>query len=138
MLQARLEHKLNNTINMKKVALPSKENMVDGHFGHCDYFTVFTINSDNSIADKEVVASPNGCGCKSNIAGVLSEKGVGTMLAGNIGPGAVNVLANHGIKVHTGYSGEVETVLHSFLNGVAGSSTANCNHTHEDGHSCNH
>jgi hypothetical protein len=24
------------------------------------------------------------------------------------------------------------------LNGVAGSSTANCNHTHEDGHSCSH
>jgi len=123
---------------MKKIALPSRENMVDGHFGHCDYFTVFTINSDNSIADKEVVASPNGCGCKSNIASVLAEKGVKTMLAGNIGGGAVNTLSNHGIMVHTGYSGEVESVLNRFLSGEAGSSTANCDHTHEDGHSCSH
>ena len=112
--------------------------MVDGHFGHCDYFTVFTIADDNSIAGKEVVASPNGCGCKSNIASVLAEKGVGTMLAGNIGPGAVNVLSSHNITVHTGYSGEVEMVLNSFLRGEKGFSAANCNHSHGDGHSCGH
>ena len=123
---------------MQKVALPSKENMVDGHFGHCDYFTVFTINSDKTVAAKETVASPNGCGCKSNIAGVLAEKGVKTMLAGNIGEGAVNKLSSHGITVHTGYSGEIEAVLNRYLSGEAGDSSANCNHTHEDGHSCGH
>ena len=85
---------------MKKVALPSSGNMVDGHFGHCEHFTVYTIDSNNNIAQKEVVPSPNGCGCKSNIASVLAEKGVDTMLAGNIGQGAVNTLQKSGITVH--------------------------------------
>ncbi len=27
-----------------KIALPSYQNQVDEHFGHCEYFTVFTID----------------------------------------------------------------------------------------------
>jgi Uncharacterized conserved protein len=131
---------------MKKVALPSSGNMVDGHFGHCEHFTVYTIDSNNNIAQKEVVPSPNGCGCKSNIASVLAEKGVDTMLAGNIGQGAVNTLQKSGITVHAGYSGNVETVLNQFLDGDQKGSEANCNHTHEgthdhhheNGHACSH
>lgn len=131
---------------MKKVALPSNGNMVDGHFGHCEYFTVYSIDTSNAIAEKEVVPSPNGCGCKSNIATVLKEKGVDTMLAGNIGQGAVNTLAGSGITVHAGYSGNVEAVLHQFLSGDQKGSKANCNHNHDgdhdhhhgEGHSCNH
>ena len=69
-----------------KIALPSRENKIDDHFGHCEYFTVFTVNTDTKeIIDSENVASPEGCGCKSNIAQVLSEMGVKLMLAGNMG-----------------------------------------------------
>ena len=27
-----------------KIALPSRQNQVDEHFGHCEYFTVYTVN----------------------------------------------------------------------------------------------
>ena len=33
-----------------KIALPSKGNQVDGHFGHCEHFTVFTVDDSNNIA----------------------------------------------------------------------------------------
>ena len=71
-----------------KIALPSRNNNIDDHFGHCEYFTVFTVDSQNKeITDSETVESPVGCGCKSNIASILAEKGVKVMLAGNMGDG---------------------------------------------------
>lgn len=27
-----------------KIALPSRNTSIDSHFGHCEYFTVFTID----------------------------------------------------------------------------------------------
>lgn len=31
---------------MKKIAIPTRENMVDDHFGHCAYYTIVTINGE--------------------------------------------------------------------------------------------
>ena len=92
-----------------KIALPTRNNQIDSHFGHCEYFTVFTTDAD-SIISQEVVPSPEGCGCKSNIASVLANMGVSLMLAGNMGDGAVNVLANSGIEVVRGCQGDVTEV----------------------------
>jgi predicted Fe-Mo cluster-binding NifX family protein len=82
-----------------KIALPSRQNQVDEHFGHCEYFTVFTVDDKNAIISQDIISSPTGCGCRSNIAGTLKEIGVKLMLAGNMGQGAVNVLNSVGIKV---------------------------------------
>jgi len=118
-----------------KIALPSNENKVDNHFGHCDYFTVFTVDENKSIISEEIIESPAGCGCKSNIAGVLSQMGVKVMLAGNMGQGAVNVLNNHGIQVLRGCSGEVRAVANKWLEGSLADSGIGC-HEHHDG--CHH
>ena len=37
-----------------KIALPSKENIIDSHFGHCDHFTVYTINDKKEIIAEEI------------------------------------------------------------------------------------
>lgn len=31
---------------MVKIAIPTRDNMVNDHFGHCDHYTVFTIDDD--------------------------------------------------------------------------------------------
>ena len=28
----------------KKIAIPTREGMIDDHFGHCAYYTVFTLD----------------------------------------------------------------------------------------------
>jgi len=61
------------------------------------------------------IASPAGCGCKSNIAQTLSEMGVKIMLAGNMGEGAVKVLNNSRIEVLRGCSGYVKTGVLNWL-----------------------
>ncbi len=115
-----------------KIALPSYDNQVDAHFGHCEYFTVFTVDKDNKIISQERVNPPAGCGCKSNIVQTLSQMGVGIMLAGNMGDGAVQVLNGHGIKVVRGCSGDVKAVTEKWLGGAVVDSGVGC-HEHEHG-----
>jgi predicted Fe-Mo cluster-binding NifX family protein len=119
-----------------KIALPTQANQIDSHFGHCEYFTVFTIDdNDKSILSQDTVESPAGCGCKSNIAVILADMGVTMMLAGNMGDGAVNVLKNAGIEVLRGCGGDVKEVTLAWLSGTLTDSGESC-HAHE--HECNH
>ena len=60
---------------MKKIAIPTRENMVDDHFGHCAYYTVISLDDENQVQNTERLDSPEGCGCKSNIASVMQEMG---------------------------------------------------------------
>jgi predicted Fe-Mo cluster-binding NifX family protein len=117
-----------------KIALPSRGDLIDSHFGHCEYYTVFTTNGSELI-QQEIVPSPSGCGCKSNIASVLAEMGVTMMLAGNMGDGAVNVLNNSGIEVVRGCSGSVKEVALAWLAGTLTDSGDSC---HEHEHGCQH
>lgn len=117
-----------------KIALPSRNNNIDDHFGHCEYFTVFTVDSQTKeITASETVSSPAGCGCKSNIATTLSNMDVKVMLAGNMGDGAVRVLNNAGIEVFRGCSGDVKSVALKWTQGSLVDSGDSC-HAHE--HSC--
>lgn len=118
-----------------KIALPTNDNMVDDHFGHCRYFTVFTVDSENRIVSEEKVQSPEGCGCKSNIVTTLSQMGVNVMLAGNMGNGAVNVLNMNGIQVLRGCSGPVKEVAEKWIDGAIEDSGIDCS---SHGHNCSH
>lgn len=119
-----------------KIALPSRNGYIDDHFGHCEYFTVLTIDDEKKeILNNETIESPAGCGCKSNIAQDLSKMGVNLMLAGNMGDGAVNVLRKSNINVIRGCSGDVVTVALDYINGKIKDSGDSC-HTHE--HGCHH
>ena len=82
---------------MKLIAIPTRDSMVDDHFGHCAYYTVVTLDEQNQVVKQERLNSPEGCGCKSNIASVMQEMGITLMLAGNMGMGAYNKLSAHGI-----------------------------------------
>ena len=32
-----------------KIAVPTRDERVDDHFGHCDHYTIFTIEDNNLI-----------------------------------------------------------------------------------------
>ncbi len=121
-----------------KIAIPTKNNQVDDHFGHCDNFSIATIEN-KTLSSIESVPSPKGCGCKSNIIDTLKSKGVTIMLAGNIGQGAVNKINQANIKVVRGCCGNINDVITDYLNGNISDSAINCNHAHHtEGHQCNH
>jgi predicted Fe-Mo cluster-binding NifX family protein len=127
-----------------KVAVPvNRFNQIDGHFGHCEFFNVYTISAINQISEVEVIKSGQGCGCKSNIAGILAHFGVTAMLAGGIGGGAINVLNNAGIEVIRGCAGDPEEVVKNYVTGLVTDSGISCSqhdehHADGGGHICNH
>ncbi len=132
-------------INNMKIAVPTRENVVDSHFGHCEFYTIYSINDKNEIINTEIIPSPQGCGCKSDIAAVLEREGVKVMLAGNMGGGALNVLSSHNIKVLRGCEGDVTAVVKSYLNNELEDSGVGCSshsdghsHSASDGHVCSH
>jgi len=125
-----------------KIAIPvTSENQIDGHFGHCESYSVYTITDKKEILEQKRVQSPQGCGCKSDIASVLAADGVKVMLAGGIGGGAINVLNNSGIEVIRGCSGDANEVVKLYLKGLVEDSGSSC-HQHEEhninDHQCNH
>lgn len=119
-----------------KIAVPTRENVVDDHFGHCEFYTIYSLNEKNEIIGKETMQSPEGCGCKSNIASALQDMDVAFMLAGNMGMGALNVLNMHGIEVVRGCNGDTDEVVNKFLAGNVTDSGIGCSH-HGHGHTCN-
>jgi predicted Fe-Mo cluster-binding NifX family protein len=99
-----------------KVAVPvTSNNQIEDHFGHCEFYNIYTIFRKNDILNVQTLKSEQGCGCKSNIASVLKDKGVNTMLAGGIGGGAINVLNNAGINVVRGCAGTPEDTVKQLL-----------------------
>jgi predicted Fe-Mo cluster-binding NifX family protein len=124
-----------------KIAVPTRGQRVDDHFGHCEFYTIYNIGEDKKVTGKEVIPSPQGCGCKSNIVGTLNTMGVSVMLAGNMGEGAFSLISKYGIEVVRGCNGETDQVVESFLSGAVADSKQMCSHHghgHDDGHVCNH
>jgi predicted DNA-binding protein (UPF0251 family)/predicted Fe-Mo cluster-binding NifX family protein len=121
-----------------KIAAPSREGNIDEHFGHCKEYLVFSVNGKD-ITLEGTVPSPEGCGCKSNIASVLAAQGVTHMVAGNMGEGAVRVLGSNGITVIRGASGDVKRAVQAYVNGTLTDSGLGCaGHSGEAGHECSH
>ncbi len=124
-----------------KIAVPTKDQVVDNHFGHCEYYTIYSIDENKNVIKKELMPSPQGCGCKSNIAGVLRQMNVSLMLAGNMGEGAYQMLQMQGIQVIRGCNGDTDALLKEYLEDKIidnGKLCSHHGHNHEQGHQCNH
>ena len=125
-----------------KIAVPTKENnQIDAHFGHCEFYRIYTVSDQNKIVSNERMDSPQGCGCKSNIAQVLENEGIKIMLAGGIGDGAVNVLEAHGVEVIRNCQGDVTELVKKYLAGEIEDGGNNCAaHAHggNEEHVCSH
>lgn len=126
---------------MIKIAIPTTGTIVDNHFGHCERYTIITADDNRVIVKSEILPSPQGCGCKSNIASTFKEMGITVMLAGGIGEGAINVLNRQGINVIKGCSGDVKALAESYLKDELIDSGESCTqHSNHDGdgHTCTH
>jgi len=91
---------------------------------------------DKKVVSSEVINS-NGSG-HGALAGLLAQQGVNVLICGGIGGGAQAALAEAGIELCSGAQGDADQAVESYLKGELVSSGANCDHHHEDGHSCGH
>lgn len=118
-----------------KIAVTYDNGMIFGHFGHTEHFKIYE-TADQAIVSSAVVDT-NGSG-HGALAGFLKELGVDVLICGGIGGGAQNALAEAGIMLFGGVSGDADQAVADYLNGrLLFNPNIQCNHHHhEEGHSC--
>ena len=120
-----------------KIAVTYDQGQIFQHFGHTEQFKLYTVE-DGKVVSSEVVDT-NGSG-HGALAGFLAEHQVQVLICGGIGGGAQNALAQAGIKLFGGCSGNadqaVEALLEGQLNYDADVKCSHHDHEHgEGGHS---
>ena len=121
-----------------KLAVTYAGGEVFQHFGKTEEFKIYEIE-DNKVVASTVIGN-EGLGHES-LAGLLAEQKVEKLICGGLGQGAQNALAEAGIEVISGASGDADAAVYAYLNGELESKGVNCDHHHgeESGeHSCGH
>lgn len=118
-----------------KIAVTYENGQVFQHFGRTAQFKVYDIEEGKTVASRVVDTNGSGHGA---LAGLLAGLDIDVLICGGIGAGAQNALAQAGIKLYGGVSGDADAAVASLLDGtLAYSSEANCDHhEHGEGHSC--
>lgn len=120
-----------------KIAVTYEDGQVFQHFGHSKKFKIYTENEGKVTAAEVVAVSGSGHGA---LAGFLAEKGVDTLICGGIGGGARTALAEAGIQLYPGASGEADAQVAALLAGnLSYDPNTVCNHHGHDqgeGHKC--
>ena len=116
-----------------KIAATYDNGNIFQHFGKTEFFKVYEVE-DNKVVSSEVIGS-NGTG-HGALAGLLAEQGISVLICGGIGGGAQSALAEAGIELCSGAQGDADAAVEAYLKGELVSTGVNCDHHHEDGHSC--
>ena len=116
-----------------KIAVTYDNGNVFQHFGKTEYFKIYEVE-ENKVVSSEVMSS-NGSG-HGALAGLLADHSVDVLICGGIGGGAQSALAEAGVELCAGAQGNTDEAVEAYLRGELVNSGANCNHHHEEGHSC--
>ena len=116
-----------------KIAVTYEGGSIFQHFGKTETFKMYEVE-DGKITSMQIVHA-GGAG-HSALAGFLSEQSANVLICGGIGEGAQEALKEAGIKVISGATGEVDAAVNAYLAGELESAGTNCDHHHEEGHSC--
>lgn len=109
------------------VALESNnglEGEVSGHFGRCPYYAILEVQEGKVKEPARVIANPyfSSHGEPGQVPSFLKEQGIEVIIAGGMGPRAVQFFSQLAIKVVTGASGKVKEAVDSFSKGELRSS----------------
>ena len=118
-----------------KIAVTYDNGNIFQHFGRTEFFKVYDVE-DNKVVSSQVIGS-NGVG-HGALAGLLADQSVDVLICGGIGGGAQAALEEAGVELCAGAEGDADQAAEAYLKGELGSSGANCDHHHEEGHSCGH
>ena len=124
--------------SIMKIAVTYENGQIFQHFGHTEQFKLYE-SVDGKIVHAEVVDT-NGSGYGA-LVGFLMQNGVDTLICGGIGGGAQAALAEAGIKLYGGVSGDADAAVRALLSGNLGyDPNVHCDHHDhehgEDGHTC--
>lgn len=114
-----------------KVAIAKEGDNVSGHFGHCSEYAVFDIDN-RKITGKNILPSPGHE--PGRLPVFLAEHKVTHVIAGGMGPRAVDLFCANNIEVCLGVSGKIDDVASAFAEGKLAPGESSC--THGPDHEC--
>ena len=97
-----------------KIAVTYDNGEIFQHFGHTEQFKLYDIENGKVVASEVVGTNGSGHGA---LAGFLAEHQVQVLICGGIGGGAQNALAQAGIKLFGGCSGNADQAVEALLEG---------------------
>lgn len=118
-----------------KIAVTYDNGTIFQHFGHTENFKIYEI--ENNKVTSSTVLNANGSG-HGALAGLLKEEGIDTLICGGIGGGAQQGLAQAGIKLYGGVTGDADKAVEALLSGALEyNPDVKCNHHEGKGHEHN-
>lgn len=113
------------------IAVTYEDGQVFQHFGHSEYFKIYEVE-DGKIRKSEVYGTDGqGHGA---LADFLHGYAVDSLICGGIGGGARNALAEMGIRLYPGVSGNADEAVEALIDGkLSYDPDTVCSH-HEEGH----
>ena len=118
------------------IAVTHENGNVFQHFGHTKQFKIYEVDADKIVSARVVDTNGSGHGA---LLQVLYDNEVNALLCGGIGGGARNGLAQLGIRLFPGLSGNALEAVTALLNGtLTYDPNASCghHHHHEEGEGC--
>ena len=120
-----------------RIAVTYENGQIFQHFGHTEQFKIYDVQ--DGVVVKEEVVSTLGSG-HGALAGFLNLNMVDTLICGGIGAGAQNALAQAGIKLFGGVSGNADAAVRELISGTLSfNPDVKCDHhghEHGEGHTC--
>jgi predicted Fe-Mo cluster-binding NifX family protein len=118
-----------------KIAVSTEGGSVSAHFGRCPTYTLVDIEEGKIIRRMEI---PNPGHQPGFLPDYLSRMGVGTIVAGGMGPRAQGLFAEKKIQTIIGVQGRVDEVIERFLNQELEAGRDLCDHDHHHDGACRH
>ena len=120
-----------------KIAVTYENGQIFQHFGHCENFKVYEVEHNQIVSSAIVNANGSGHGA---LAGFLQDLAIDALICGGIGGGARIALAQVGIELFPGASGDADAAVAALLNGslIYNPDTVCSHHHHAEGHTCGH
>ena len=120
-----------------RIAVTYADGEIFQHFGHTQQFKVYEVQDGAVVASEVVDTNGSGHGA---LAGVLSGLNADVLICGGIGGGAQMALAQAGIQLYGGCSGDADAAVADYLAGnLRFNPNVQCNHHdhhHGEGHTC--
>jgi len=102
------------------------------HFGRCPFFLLAETNGTTATVSQVVPNPYRGSHQPGAVPRFVRDMGADVIIAGGVGPGAIEMFHAFGIDVATGATGTVMTALGAYLRGEH-RGVVPCAHDHRDG-----
>lgn len=111
------------------------EGEVSMHFGRCPYYTFLEVEK-GQVKDLQIIDNPYyGNHVPGKVPEFIHLQKAEVMIAGGMGPRAIQFFDDYGIEAVTGAFGKIKDVLEAYLRGELRGAGA-CHHDHPE--SCGH